>query len=84
MHAGLELEARIGAMTDDAQDDFLEAAVFPLAGADHLGLPAAAGGILAVHAEQIAGEQGGLVTAGAGANLQENVGFVARIAGQQQ
>ncbi len=84
VHPGFELEARIGAPADDAQDDLPVAAVFPLAGTDHLGLPALAGGVLGVHAQQVASEQGSLIATGAGPDLQEDVGLIAGVAGQQQ
>ena len=49
-----------------------------------LNAPAADFGILAVHAEDLAGEQGGFVSAGAGPDLQHRPFFVRRIDRQQQ
>ena len=51
--------------------------------ADDLGLPAVQLGVAAVHAEQVGGEQGGLVAAGAGAHLQDGALLVGGILGQQ-
>jgi len=52
--------------------------------ADGFDLPAARFGVAAVHAQQIAGKDGGLIPAGAGADLQINVALIARVARQQQ
>ena len=51
---------------------------------DHLDLPALLGGVALVHAEQVAGEQRGLVAAGAGADFEDDVALVHRILGQQR
>ena len=50
----------------------------------HLDLPALLGGIALVHAEQVAGEQRGLVAAGAGADFEDGVALVHRVFGQQR
>ena len=63
--------------------DLLVAAEVVLREADDLGLPAAQLGIAAVHAEQIGGEQGGLVAAGAGAHLEDGALLVGGVLGQQ-
>ena len=52
--------------------------------AHDLGLPAPELSIAQVHPEQIAGEQGGLVSAGAGPNLQIHVAGVGRVCRKQQ
>ena len=46
---------------------------------DDLGLPALLGGVALVHPEQVAGEQRGLVAAGAGADFQDHVALVHRV-----
>ena len=48
------------------------------------GLPALLGGVALVHAEQVAGEQRGLVAAGAGADFEDGVVLVHRVLGQQR
>ena len=53
------------------------------AGRDELDLPALGLGIALVHPEQVAGEQGGLVAAGAGADLEHRRPLVGGVAGQQ-
>ena len=82
--AGLELEARVRALADQARDHLLEAAELGHALRDDLHLPAAALGIARVHAEHVAGKQRGLVAAGAGAHLDEQVAIVVRVARQQR
>ena len=84
MHAGFELELGEGAATFDLGDDFLVAAHRALAGGDDLDLPALLGGEAFVHAEQIAGKQGGLVAARAGADFDDDVAIVHRVLGQQR
>ena len=73
-----------GAAAADFRDDFLEAALGALAHRHDLGLPALLGGVALVHAEQVAGEQRGLVAAGAGADFQDHVALVHRVLGQQR
>ena len=84
MGARFELQPGIGAPALDARHDFLVAAVLAFAGGNNLHGPALALGVAGVHAEQVAGEQGGFVATGAGPHFQEQVGFVARILGHQQ
>ena len=48
--------------------------------AEHLGLEAAPLGVLGEHPVEVAGEQGGLVPAGAGADLDDHVLVVVRVA----
>ena len=83
MAARLELEFGIGALPGDAQDHFLVTAHVGFAARNHFNLPALALGVARVHAEQIGGEQGRLFAAGAGANFEEQITFVIRIARQQ-
>ena len=84
VHAALELEAAEGAFPAHLEADFLEAADAGLALVDHLDLPAAAAGVVAVHAEEIRREQPRLITAGAGADFHDDVLVVAGVPGQQQ
>ena len=84
MHAGFEFQLGEGAAAADFGDDFLVAAHGAFARGDHLDLPALLGGIALVHAEQIAGEQRGLVAAGAGADFEDDVALVHRVLRQQR
>ena len=84
VRAGLELEPRVRALADDAADDLLVAAVLAGALAQHLDSPALPFGVARVHAEQVAREDRGLVAAGAGADLEEDVAVVARVLRDQQ
>ncbi|MGY4341489.1 hypothetical protein ACVWW3_006395 [Bradyrhizobium sp. LM2.9] len=65
------------------RDDFLVAADAAFARRDHLDLPALKAREPLVHPEQIAGEQRGLVAAGAGADFQHHVAVVHGVLGQQ-
>ncbi|OIQ81230.1 hypothetical protein GALL_370110 [mine drainage metagenome] len=82
--AGLEFQFRVGTEPIDFGNDFPVPANFRFAGRNHFHAPTLALGIAAVHAEQVAGEQGGLVAAGTGADFQEDAAFVVGIPGQQQ
>ena len=83
MPARLELELRVDAVAFDAQHHFLVAADLGRAFADDLAAPAAAFAVAQIHARQVAGEQRRFVAAGAGADLQEGVARVVRVARQQ-
>src|SRR5690606_6212994 len=82
--AGFELQARVGAFALDPRDHLAESAVFAGIGRLDLHPPALALGVAGVHAQQVAGEDRGLVAAGAGADLQVRAAVVARIARYQQ
>ncbi len=82
--AGLELEAGEHAPADDAADHLTVAAVLARALADRLDLPPLRFGVASVHAQQVTDEDRRFVAAGAGADLEEDVALVARIARQQQ
>ncbi len=87
MHAvrsGFEFEQRISPAADDAADDFLVAAMLARTFAQNLDAPTLGFGITRVHAEQVAGKDGGLVAAGAGADFQEDMAVVLRILRHQQ
>ncbi len=68
----------------DARDDFLVAAVLAGARRQEFDAPASPFGITQVHAQQVAREERGLVAAGARADLEEQIAFVARILWYQQ
>ena len=82
--AALVFQLAVGAAPFDRRDDFLEAADAGVAARHHLDAPALALGVLAVHAEQLGGEQRGFVAAGAGADFEHDVLFVVRILRDQQ
>ena len=84
MHAGFELQFCVGAAAFDLGDDFLEAADGAFARRNHLDLPALQRGEALIHAEQVAGEQRGLVAAGAGADFEHDAALVHRVLRQQR
>ena len=79
-----KLHARIDALAGQPNNHLPVAAEVRGVGREHLGLPAVALGIPQVHAQQVAGEQGGLIAAGAGPNLEDDVALVVRVFGQEQ
>jgi hypothetical protein len=81
VHARFEFELGEGAAAADFGNDLLEAPHGAFARRNHLDLPALVGGIAFVHAEKIAGEERGLVAAGAGADLHDHVALVHRVLG---
>ena len=80
VHAGLELEPRVGSVAADLGDDLLEPAGPALRGREHLHLPSPPFRVAGVHPVQVGGEQRRLVAAGAGAHLDDHVAVVVRIA----
>ena len=84
MHAGFELETRIDAVAGHFGDDFLEAAHGALALGDGLDAPAPERGVALVHPVKVAGEERGLVAAGAGADLEDDAAVVGCVLGQQR
>ena len=84
VHAGFVFELGEGAAAADFGDDFLVAAHRAFARGHDFDLPALAGGVALVHAEQIAGEQRRLVAAGAGADFENDVALVHRILGNER
>jgi hypothetical protein len=84
VHAGLVFHLGESAASLDLGDDFLVAAHRAFAGRHHLDLPAVLRRISLVHAEQVAGEQSGLVTAGAAADLQDDVALIHRVLRDQR
>ena len=71
MAAALVAQVLKGVVAGDAEDDFLEAALLAGAEGDVLDLPALVAGIVRVHVVKVAGEQGRLVAAGAGADFHD-------------
>src|ERR1700680_157310 len=76
VHAGFEFQLCKCAAATHFGDDFLEATHGAFAGGDHLDLPALQACKTLIHPEQVAGEQSGLVAAGAGADFQHHVALV--------
>ncbi len=83
VRAGLELELGVDVVALDAGDDLLVTAVLAFVLRQDFQAPAALFGVTRVHAEQVAGEDGGLVTAGPGADFQKHVAPVIGVFGQQ-
>ena len=84
MNARFVFEFGEGAAAVDFGDDFFIAAHRAFARGHQLDLPSLLGGIALVHAEQVAGEQGGLVSAGAGADFENHIALVHRVLGQKR
>ena len=84
MRAGFEFQFRKRAAALHLGDDFLVTAHGAFAGRDHLDLPALQGRKPLIHPEQVAGEQRGLVAAGAGADFQHHVAVVHGVFRQQR
>ena len=84
VRSGFEFQSREGASARDARDDLLVPSV--LAGAlaqDLYGEPFGLR-IAGIHAQQVTGENRGLIAPGAGADLQEQVLLIARILRNEQ
>ena len=79
--ARFELELAIHARAFKAEHHILVAAQVGFAGRHDLHLPALALGVAAVHAQQVAGEQGRFVPAGAGTDFQQDVALVVGVPG---
>ena len=71
MAAAFELQLAVGPFALDAQNDLLESAQLGRRHVEHFDLPALVLGVVLVHLVEVAGEQGGLLAAGAGANFQD-------------
>ena len=80
VHAGLELHLRVDLVALDPERDLLEAAALGLVRVDLLDLPLLELGVARVHAVEVAREDGGLVTARAGADLDDDVLVVVGVA----
>ena len=83
VHAAFELEQPVGAAALDRHDGFFDAADVAGGFGHHLRLPPGALGEAHIHAQQIAGEDAGLFPAGAGADFEDAVPVVVRVAGGQ-
>ena len=79
MSARLELQFRENALTDDATDDFAKAAVLAGTLAQGFDLPTLLLAIAGIHPKQIAGEDRGLIAAGASSDLEKNIARIAWI-----
>src|SRR5262249_46168157 len=82
--AALVAEVRVDVVTADAEDHYLEAALLAGAEGDVLHLPALVTDVVGVHIVQVAGEEGGLVAAGAGPNLHDKAAEVLARVEQQE
>jgi hypothetical protein len=80
MGPALVLEHRVGALALDGEGDLLEAADLGRRGGKDLGPEAALLRVASEHLEQVAGKQRRLVAAGPGADLDQDVLVVIRIA----
>jgi hypothetical protein len=83
MDAALELQAGEDPLPLDLGRGALDAAQLVLVVVEHGEAPAAAFGILLVGAEQLAGEDAGLVAARGGADFQDGVLLVGHVLGEQ-
>ena len=84
VNAGFELQLCEDACPLDLGDDLFEATGRALARRDDIDLPALGLGIALVHAEEVAGEKRGLVTAGPGADFQDGALLVGIVLGEQR
>ena len=78
------LRRREGAVALDDRRDGLDPSDAGVVAVHDLDLPAAPLGVALVHPEELGGEERGLVAAGAGADLQEDVAGVVRVPGEQE
>ena len=84
VNAGFRAQQAVGVFAFNADGGAVDARDFAVVFFEDVDFEAFALGVAAVHAEQIAGEQGGFVTAGAGADFQEHVAGIKRVGRQQQ
>ena len=82
--AALEFQAGEHVLPLDEYAALLDAAQLRLAGAEDLRPPAPALGVHGVHPQQLPGEEGRLLAAHAGTNLQDDVPSVVGVPGQKQ
>ena len=84
VNSGFVLEPAVGLVAIDLEDDFFVAADVGWRFADQLDLPARSGlDVASVHPKQLAGEQGSLIAAGAGADFDDGVFLVGRVFGNE-
>ena len=84
VHAALVLQLAVNLLAADQRDDFLSRRRRDSLTSSDFHLPALRFGVARVHAEDLGGEQRGLVAAGAGADFEHDVLLVVGILGQQQ
>ena len=82
--SGFILQTGVSALPFDHKGDFLITADADFIFGKDLDMPAAGFRVVCVHAEQVCREQGGFITAGAGANFNDHVFGIPRIFGNQQ
>ncbi len=82
--AALVLQPAVDLVALDGGDHFFQPSDGRRAGREHFHFPALRLGEAGVHPEELLGEEGGLVAAGAGADLDQHVLFVVRVLGQEQ
>ena len=83
VHAGLEFQGAVGAITCHPEDHFLVASDSALAHVHHLHLPAAFLAVALVHAVKVTREQAGLIAAGAGPHFHDAVAGIIGVLGHQ-
>ena len=84
MRAALELEPRVRTIAADLDDRLLDSADAGFVKAHDLGRVAVTFGVAQVHPEELGGEQGGLLAAGTGPDLEDHVAVVGGITGQEE
>ena len=84
VHAALILELGVGALAGHHSDNLLEAADSIFIHAYELHLPVVALRVVHIHAVKLRGKQCGLVAAGPGADLQNDVFVIVGVLGKQQ
>src|SRR6185437_45722 len=82
--AGFELQARERPAAGDPADDLLVATVLAGALAQHLERKALRFGVAAVHAKEVAGEEGSLIASRPGTYLEKEALVVARVLGKKE
>ncbi len=82
--AALVFQCAIDFFARDLADDFLVTARGAFADVGHLAFPAFAFEVLGVHAEQVAGENGGFIAARAAADFEDGVLAVLRVGRDEQ
>ena len=81
--AAFELQPAVGSFTVDHEDNLFESAQLGGGCAEEFDTPPLTLGVARVHAEKVGGENRGLVSAGSGPDLHNDVLFVGRILRQE-
>src|SRR5438552_8297166 len=84
MDAALELEPAVWAVAVHLHDRFLDPADASFVQAEQLGLEPMALGVPEVHPEELGGEQRRLLPTRAGADLEDHVAIVVRVAREEE